>query len=50
VTEILPDDFNTLRHRVKSLETRDNIFSDKQDRTLELLHEIRMDMAAGERR
>lgn len=50
MTEIIPDDFNTVRLRLKQLEKRDVIIGDKQDEMLKILWEIKSALDAGERR
>lgn len=50
MTEILPDDFNTVRLRLKQLESRDVIIGNKQDEMLKILWEIKATLDAGERR
>ena len=50
MTEVLPDDFNTVRLRLKQLESRDNVIGTKQDEMLKILWEIKATLAEGDRR
>ena len=50
MTEDIPDDFNTVRLRLKQLEKRDSVIADKQDRMIDMLYEIKSALSEGERR